>query len=157
VKIDDKLIDSIIFQFANFHDTTELWKALRNDPDAYRNAVRHAIERHIDREKHCTKCKAEIPKETFAAIHFVTHNGSFAKFCSTACVVSFFGPSGTVRAGPGTRHGITDPNGTFGGDGLPERVHIACIRDGGTGPCACLDGCGACDSCGQWLGENDNA
>ena len=36
-------------------------------------------------------------------------------------------------------------------------VHTECLRmPGGTGPCACLDGCGACDSCGNWLGENDN-
>lgn len=38
----------------------------------------------------------------------------------------------------------------------PPRAHTECVRMGGTGPCACLDGCGACDSCGQWLGENDN-
>lgn len=37
------------------------------------------------------------------------------------------------------------------------RVHTDCFRmPNGTVPCACLDGCGACDSCGHWLGENDN-
>ena len=34
--------------------------------------------------------------------------------------------------------------------GLPK-IHLACKREGGTGPCKCLDGCGACDSCGIWM------
>lgn len=34
----------------------------------------------------------------------------------------------------------------------PPRIHTECVRMCGTGPCACLDGCGACDSCGTWLG-----
>lgn len=35
-----------------------------------------------------------------------------------------------------------------------KRVHVECVNmPGGTGPCACLDGCGSCDSCGHWLGD----
>lgn len=34
------------------------------------------------------------------------------------------------------------------------RIHVDCFRmPGGTAPCACLDGCGACDSCGLWIGD----
>ncbi len=36
------------------------------------------------------------------------------------------------------------------------RVHTDCVNmPGGMGPCACLDGCGACDSCGRSLDESN--
>lgn len=39
---------------------------------------------------------------------------------------------------------------------LQPSMHHECTKMGGTGPCACFDGCGACDSCGRRLGEKNS-
>ena len=41
--ISDKQIDRICFQIGNTHDTSQLWGHMRDDPDAFRAAVRFAM------------------------------------------------------------------------------------------------------------------
>jgi DNA-binding transcriptional regulator/RsmH inhibitor MraZ len=42
---DKTVVDRICFLIGQTHDTTELWKHMRNDPDAFRNAVRMGLRR----------------------------------------------------------------------------------------------------------------
>jgi hypothetical protein len=41
------LIDRICFQFGQTHDTSELWGHMRSDPDAFRRAVRYAMDERV--------------------------------------------------------------------------------------------------------------
>lgn len=43
------------------------------------------------------------------------------------------------------------------GSATVPAVHTDCYRvAGGTAPCVCVDGCGACDSCGLWIGDAEH-
>lgn len=42
--LEGALIDRICFQIGQTHDTSELWSHMQRDPDAFREAVRFAME-----------------------------------------------------------------------------------------------------------------
>ena len=57
----DDLIDRIVFAVGDCHDGPSLWDHMRQDPEAFRSAVRHVlINKQADAPDQCQDCGAEI-------------------------------------------------------------------------------------------------